>query len=258
MIGGTSLTEEIPETLRNEIKHIINVDFDKAMNDILAYIILHEPVSLYKITRDTPYGISSVYKKAKRMINDGLIKSSLNHNISDKRCRNLYEATVKGILTCMAYKCLDDEVLLNKLRIKWQLKTFCSQRIVSILKLLPQIIKISNDSEVIENPRALMVLILTFASDHAHTKNLEMNQVIRDAYAAALYYIINRLILDKSLNDEVIIGHKDFLIGMDSNRGRVIIYSCKLCNKNCFLIDGNNGCNILREARRKITEILML
>lgn len=55
--------------------------------------------------------------------------------------RHMYEATVKGLLTCLAYKCLDDDAILNRLKVKWNLRNYDNIRLISILMILPYVVK---------------------------------------------------------------------------------------------------------------------
>ncbi|WP_243665921.1 hypothetical protein [Vulcanisaeta sp. JCM 16159] len=129
----------IPESLRLEFRRLVNVEYDNVVNDILAYVIMRGPITLYRISRETPYSISSIYKKAKYMVKNNLI---IAKEVDDKlNGRHMYEATVKGLLTCLAYKCLDDDAILNRLKVKWNLRNYDNIRLISILMILPYVVK---------------------------------------------------------------------------------------------------------------------
>ena len=89
-------TSIIDEKVRRGLRHALIIEIDDTIKDILAYVILHEPVTLYNISKNTRYAISTVYKKAKRMLYYELIKPSLYWVDENGKRRQVYTATVKG------------------------------------------------------------------------------------------------------------------------------------------------------------------
>ncbi len=63
------------------------MDIDDTTRELLAYIIYNEPITLYRISKNTRFAISTVYKKAKRMLQYGLIRPL---NISDTNSERGY------------------------------------------------------------------------------------------------------------------------------------------------------------------------
>ena len=49
----------VDDKLRLRLRRIIHVEVDDSMIDLLAYIVLHEPITLYKISKNTKYAIST-------------------------------------------------------------------------------------------------------------------------------------------------------------------------------------------------------
>lgn len=235
----------IHEDLRASIRHILGLAYDKMMMDILAQVIIEEPVSLYRITRKTPYSISSIYKKAKQMLHKGLIKPTYNGNLVNRDARKrIYEASVKGILACLSYRCLDDGLLLSKIGNKWGLRTFCRERIVYILKAITEVVEPS-ELHVIEDSRLLMVKMLSTILQKPRLVNGD--PAIREAYNVAFYFLLNRLLVENLLinDDEFIVINKSFIICINHKTRDLKVYLCSLCSKHCFFThDGSIGCRL--------------
>ncbi len=241
------------DTLRMELRRVLYVEYDKTINDILAYIIMKGPTTLYRVSRDTPYSISSIYKKAKRMVKDYLIKE--NESVGD---RHTYEVTVKGLLVCLAYNCLDDEIVLNKLCRAWQMRSYCCQRLIELINVLPILFRLDpGNTKIIEDPRTLMVLLISNADQ---LRELINNNLFRNIINIATHYLVSRLFLEGQVvtKSSILIGNDQFIVNVSLD-GDIYVYTCKLCNKQCFALrlpTINTQCLLLYEMRKKLGDIL--
>ncbi|ADY00707.1 MAG: hypothetical protein ACP5L5_06180 [Vulcanisaeta sp.] len=248
----------VPESLRVELRRLVNVEYDNVMSDMLAYIIIRGPVTLYRVSRETPYSISSIYKKAKYMVKNNLLTPmGLNGKSNGK---HIYEVTVKGLLTCLAYKCLDDDIVLNKLKIRWNLRNYNNYRLVSILTVLPYIIKNEN-LRIIENIDTLMITALS-----ALVNNTIINNKLIDEYTVtnvkntSIYYLVSNIINSMSNNKkpDIILGNNSFLIGYYKNSKILYVYICRLCDKNCILTYAScdNHCPLIAELSKDMINLV--
>ncbi|MFB6470575.1 MAG: hypothetical protein TU36_005000 [Vulcanisaeta sp. AZ3] len=217
----------IPEKLRTELREALHVEFDETINEMLAYIIVKGPTTLYRVSRDTPYSISTVYKKARRMVKDYLIRVINN---GGDRC--IYEVTVKGLLTCLAHGCVDDGLLLSKLCRKWRMGNYCCQRVHTLISVLPVLFKINPDIKmIIEEPEALMMCMLNNLNE---LRGLLNTDLLDELTRSITHYLVNRLSLNVSviIKPSLLISNEKFAINLNPD-GHVYIYTCMLCNKHC-------------------------
>lgn len=233
--------------LRLKLRRVIPVEVDDQLLDLLSYMVLHEPTTLYKMSKNMKYAISTVYKKAKKMMHYGLIKPHLYHNKNDAYERVAYETTAIGLLLCLAYGCVDNEVVLSKLCHKWQMKSYCCQRLINLIHALPMLPEL--DYRVIEEPRALMTLILNNAD---RLRSMLSNDVFREIINAATHYLVSRLFVNDLviMKSSLLMGNENFVINLSPD-GRVYVYMCRLCDKQCVAtyLSLNNQCYLLHEIR---------
>ncbi len=233
-----SFLSEFREYIRASSKH-----YDPVTLEILTYIVHYEPISLYKITRMLPYSISSIYKKAKRLMKGGLIVPLFLENPEDKRSKLVYEATVKGIITCWAFGCIKHSELLNKLMYRWNAKASEIKSLNAILSSLPKLIN-PNDVTILEDPLLSVLAVILFS------KKDETGQ------AEAIRYFFSKLwsVISESSSDDIFIGSKKYLIGVSRSNEMVYVYSCKGCEKLCSMCAmplNNVRCEVLLKALQK-------
>jgi hypothetical protein len=259
-LNGSSHSDfgiKIPEELRVEYRRLINVEYDKTINDILAYIITRGPTTLYRITRDTPHSISSIYKKAKRMVKDYLIRVVGNGNRSNGA---VYEVTIKGLLLCLAYNCIDDDLVLNKLRHKWGLRNHNFDNLIKLLMLIPHVVK-DSDLRVLESIDALMIMMLSILMNNQHVGGKNMNKdVITNVTSTSIYYIVNDIImnnLSQARKPDIVIGNNSYLVGYYKD-DTPYVYMCRLCTKNCLMtpMQINSQCQLANELNRAVINMV--
>ena len=254
----TSNSELIPEELRHELRRLVSIEYDNVLNDILAYIIMRGPVTLYRVSRETPYSISSIYKKAKYMVKNNLILArESNARLNGK---HVYEVTVKGLLTCLAYRCLDDEVVLSKLKVKWNLRNYDNHRLISILAILPYVVK-GESLRIVENIDTLMITTLSaLINDSTMGSKLIDETTVTNVKNVSIYYLVNSIISNTSSakKPDIILGNNLFLVGYYRDSKMLYIYLCRLCEKNCVLTYSScdNHCRLINELSRDISNLV--
>ncbi len=230
---------------------VSGMEIDDTIRELLTYIIYNEPITLYRISKNTRFAVSTIYKKARRMIQYGLIRSLNNDELNGERC--VYVSTVKGLLTCLAINCVDDPgIIISKLCQRWHLKNYCCQRVVKVLRVLPVLLGIDDDAlRMIEDPRAIMISIL----EHRDQLRKSLNpDLLDDVINTATHYLISRLIIDSNITTKssLLVGNEGFVISVDLN-GSTYVYLCKLCEKSCMNItipSSSHGCALFHEFKK--------
>ncbi|GEM_PF-3371780 len=104
---------------------IVDKLLDETELTILRAYIRGGSISLYRISEITRIALSTTYKKAKKLINLGLIRQDGVHT---------FRVTVKGLIQCLAQQCDNPAYIVNKIRIAWGLNVkfeeVCSYLIV--------------------------------------------------------------------------------------------------------------------------------
>lgn len=241
----------IDNEIRRRLRAVINIGGDDIVKDILTYIILNEPITLYKVSKSISYATSTVYKKAKKMLNYGLIRP-LNGSTNHGNMRGTYESTVKGLLACLAYECIDDELIISKLCHKWRMDHYC-QEAPKIINVLPIILRRSGVS-IVEQPEALMINALNSLSE---LRGIINEEYIKDIEHIATHYVTNRLLL----NDKgaIMLVSGKFVININVNYNYAYIYTCMLCNRHCltkYLMLNDGECYVLRSIIESLRQSL--
>jgi hypothetical protein len=255
---------KVPEELRVKFRRLISVEYDETMNDILAYIITRGPTTLYKVSRDTPHSISSIYKKAKKMVKDYLIRVVGNGNRSDSA---VYEVTIKGLLLCLAHNCVDDDLVLSRLRYKWGLRNYNVDNLIPLLMLIPHVVK-DDDLRVLESIDALMIMMLSILMNNQQIggkdvdKDIIMNKgIITSVRSTSIYYIVNDIImnnLSQTRKPDIVVGNNSYLVGYRRLDNTLYVYMCRLCAKSCLmtLIPVNSQCQLVNELNKAVINMV--
>lgn len=256
------ISDKFFKEIKNSIRELVNIEFDRVMLDILAYVIINEPASLYRATRESPYSISLVYKKAKKMVNLGLIKQISSGAGSDKRSRHFYISTVRGLLVCFSFNCTDTKTFISRLSARWNLKTNKDlYSLLPVFRLLPYVIT-QNDVTVLENSNLLMLNIID--SKQYEGLNSLSNSSVKEAQRAAMRCLVgevlNRVLKDDKgmsfcKDDSTIIGTKNGLVKFDPDKKSIFIYSCEMCNKGCCMVSipiDDSSCKLLLDLKSRI------
>lgn len=218
---------------------------------MLAYFITKGPATLYRLSRDTPYSISTVYKKAKRMVKDCLIKA-----IDSNGDRSIYDVTVKGLLVCLAHGCVDDELVLIKLRSKWGLKGYDVDKLIALLSFIPYVVKYGNEG-ILDNVESLMIILSGITSSMVSIGKSVDEHVMINAKDASIYFIISNIImngLSQNTKPDIIIGNNFYLVGYCKRENAYYVYMCRLCTKNCLLthVPSTSHCRLATEVSKDV------
>ena len=236
------------QLLRQQL--LTEMDIDDTIRELLTYIVYNEPITLYRISKNTRFAISTVYKKAKRMVQYGLIRPlSINGTNNEK---GVYVLTVKGLLTCLALNCAGDKnVIISKICQKWRLRSYCCQRIISIIHVLPILIRVDGGiMRMLDDPKAIMISIL----EHKDQLRLLIDhELFNEVINIAMHYLISRLVIDSGVitKSSILIGNDKFVVNISLD-GIAYIYSCKLCGKSCTgmkILVHDARCALLNEIR---------
>lgn len=233
------------------MRNALPLEIDDTMRDILKYLIMHEPTTLYGISKNTRYAISTIYKKAHRMLEYGLIRVIDGDWIPHGRERGIYVTTVKGLLYCLAYGCVDDDLIIKKFCHKWQLGNYCCKRMLQVISTLPNLLRINEDAlRLIEEPRAFMMLLL---NNLDRLKGLTNEDLLRDIINTVTHYLVSRLFLDDGIvtKSSLLVGNEYFAASL-SPGGYVYVYACRLCDEQCYAmyLPIKGQCALLHEIRR--------
>ncbi|MGC8607134.1 MAG: hypothetical protein ACP5GZ_09200 [Vulcanisaeta sp.] len=241
---------EIPYS-PNQFTMALNMDVDDTMKELLTYIIYNEPITLYRVSKNTRFAISTVYKKARKMMQYGLIRPLNGYGSNNEKY--IYESTVKGLLTCLALNCIgDSSIILSKICRKWRLRNYCCQRIMKIMKALMIMLNLNNDMiKVIEDPKTIMISILEHRDQLRHFLS---NDELNDTINIATHYLISRLIIDGNIvtKSSLLVGNEKFVVSIDLD-GNMYVYMCKLCEKSCMNVPipyGSCKCILFNEIRK--------
>lgn len=259
------ISDKFFREIKNSVHELTSIEFDKAMLDILAYVIINEPASLYRATRESPYSISLVYKKAKKMVNLGLIRPVSGDISSDKRSRHLYVSTVRGLLVCMSFNCADRKTFILRLSSKWNLKTKSDlYKLLPVFRLLPYVIT-QNDVTVLEDPNLLMLNIID-SKQYDGLKPISASS-IKEAQKAAMRCLVGEALSrilggDKNIKETTfcntngtVIGTKNGLVRFDPDKKSIFVYSCDMCDEGCCMVSipvNDSNCKLLLDLKNRI------
>ncbi|ABP50796.1 MAG: hypothetical protein QW677_09040 [Pyrobaculum sp.] len=102
---------------------------DHSAHEILSYIAIKGPVTMYRVARDLSYHFSHTYRKAYKLEKLGLIKKVDNGRAA------LYEATLGGYVYCYLAGIEPRKVVVSKISKMLGLDHFSVEEVESFLKL---------------------------------------------------------------------------------------------------------------------------
>jgi hypothetical protein len=191
------------------------------------------------------------------MVKDYLIRVVGNGNRSNGA---VYEVTIKGLLLCLAYNCIDDDLVLNKLRHKWGLRNHNFDNLIQLLMLIPHVVK-DGDLRVLESIDTLMIMMLSILMNNQHVGGKNMNKdVITSMRSTSIYYIVNDIImnnLSQTRKPDIVIGNNSYLVGYYKD-DTLYVYMCRLCTKNCLMtpMQINSQCQLANELNRAVINMV--
>ncbi len=161
----------ILQELVTRLSEVVDRHLDEIELSILRIYSYYGSISLYKASMLAGFAVSTTYKKARKLLDLGFLKSDSLHT---------HRITVKGLLQCIAQNVEDSPFLINKIKLIWRIDSkfeeLCSYLIVFARSLkrsgitisqLDNIDEFRNTAKYIFTP--LMYYLLT---DTIHTKPL--------------------------------------------------------------------------------------
>ena len=224
------------KTLRNAVRAIFNAKYDDVALNILGYVINNEPVSIYRVAKTVPYTFSLTYKKANRLIHEGLVRQVPAGEVKDRRCRRLVESTVKGLLTSWNLGYMDDRELLESLGRKWGVDAGHFPKLDRLFKVLPAVAS-EEDTAVFQDLWVLAAAVAAYEDNRlAQEDALRPDEGPQDGRCASRY-VLAQALKKVCKGSTVVFASEDYAISYEPGLGRTYIYSCALCDKGCAMTE---------------------
>lgn len=108
---------------------MVRARVDQTSTMLLSYFISNGPATIYRAAIDLSLYFSHAYKKVVKLVNEGLL-------VGEKMGRStLYDATLKGIIICLAYQCVDEELAYRKLAVRLGIDLSDREKIDALFEL---------------------------------------------------------------------------------------------------------------------------
>ena len=223
-------------TLRESIRSVLNTKQDDVALNVLMYVINNEPLSMYRVAKTVPYNFSLTYKKANRLLREGLIRH-IPSDSRDRRCRRLFESTVKGLLTAWNCGYMDDSEVYECLRKKWHVGIEELSKFENVFKLIPDAIS-DKDTAVLQDLSVLAAAVTAYENCRAGTRNGRPSaEEEGQAKAYASRYVLANAVKRVSPGRIVVFASDDYTISYEPDRGKTFVYSCALCDRGCLMTE---------------------
>lgn len=90
-------------------RELVKTKMDQTSTMLLSYFINNGPTTIYRAAIDLSLYFSHAYKKVVKLVDEGLLAG-------EKMGRStLYDATLKGIIICLAHQCANEESAYRKM-----------------------------------------------------------------------------------------------------------------------------------------------
>lgn len=224
------------KALRNAVHVIFSAKYDDVALNILAYVINNEPVSIYRVAKTVPYTFSLTYKKANRLIHEGLVRPGPASEIKDRRCRRLVESTVKGLLTSWNLGYMDDRELLESLGRKWGVDADHFPKLDRFFRLLPAVAS-EKDTAVFQDLWVLAAAVAAYEGSRPAREDVRRSDEGLQDGGCASRYVLAQALKKVCKGNTVVFASEDYAISYEPEWGRTYIYSCALCDKGCAMTE---------------------
>ena len=224
------------KTLQGSVRSILSAKQDDVALNVLMYVINNEPLSMYRVAKTVPYNFSLTYKKANRLLREGLIRH-IPSDSRDRRCRRLFESTVKGLLTAWNCGYMDDSEVYECLRKKWHVGVEELSKFEGVFKLIPDVIS-DRDAAILQDLSLLAAAVTAHDSCRAGSRNGRPS--VEDEAQAKRYasrYVLANAVKRVSPGRMVVFSSGDYTISYEPDRGKTFVYSCALCDRGCFMTE---------------------
>lgn len=223
------------KALRDSVKAVLHTKQDDVTLNILMYVIYNEPVSIYRVAKAVPYYTSLTYKKANRLLRDGLIRQAPAGASKDHRCRRLFESTVKGLLVGWDLGYLDDSEIYRCLKSKWAIGDEEFSKLRHVFKLIPGIVS-ARDTAVLQDTFVLAAAATAYEScKPKSTAGTLLEQDEGKKYASR--YVLGKALRRLPRGRTVAFSSDKYAISYELDKGRTYVYECALCDRKCSMAE---------------------
>lgn len=237
------------KALQSSVRSILGGKQDDVALNILMYVINNEPVSVYRVAKTVPYNFSLTYKKANKLLREGLVRQIPAADSKDHRCRRLFESTVKGLLTAWNQGYMEDREVYESLKKKWSIGAEDLSKLDHVFKLLPSMVS-GGDTAIFQD----LFLLAAAASDYENcrmgTKNGQPPEVDAEAKRYASRYVLAKALKKVSSGRMVVFASADYAISYEADLGKTFVYNCSLCDRCCCMTEvppRSQKCDALEE-----------
>lgn len=222
------------KTLRDSVGAILGSKHDDVALNVLMYVINNEPVSMYRVAKVVPYNSSLTYKKANKLLREGLLRQIPVNDPKDHRCRRLFESTVKGLLTGWNLGYMDDNELLGPLRRKWDIGIEELSKFDAVFRLMPSVAT-ERDTAVFEDLSVLAGAVATHRGcESAMERSAERGPHV-SRYPSR--YVLAQALKKACQDRTVIFASREYSVSYEPEWGRTYIYNCSLCDRECSMTE---------------------
>ncbi len=162
---------DILQELVTRLSEVIDRHLDDIELSILRVYSYYGSISLYKASMLAGFAVSTTYKKAKKLLDLGFLKSDSLHT---------HRITVKGLLQCIAQNVEDSPYLINKIKLIWRVDSkfeeLCSYLIVfarSLKRIGITISQLDNIDEFRNTAKYIFTPLMYYLlADTVHSRSL--------------------------------------------------------------------------------------
>ena len=210
------------KTLRNAVHSIFNAKYDDVALNILGYVINNEPVSIYRVAKTVPYTFSLTYKKANKMIQEGLVRRVPASDAKDHRSRRLVESTVKGLLTSWNLGYMDDRELRESRGRKWGVDADRFPKLDRVFKLLPTVAS-ERDTAVFQDLWVLAAAVAAYDESRPAREDARRSDEGPQTGRCASRYALAQALKRVCKGRTVVFASEDYAISYEPEWGRTYI-----------------------------------
>lgn len=236
--GKVAGAAQVPslKTLLTSVRSIFKTKQDDSSLNILMYVINNEPVSIYRVAKTVPYNISLTYKKANKLLSEGLVRQVPVVDSKDHRCKRLFESTVKGLLTAWNLGYMEDRNVYESLMKKWKIGAEDLSKLGRVFKLLPSVIS-DKDTAVLQDLSVLTAAASAFESCRTGAADGQPSEGEAECKKYASRYVLANTLKKVSSGRIVVFASPDYAISYEVDLGKTFVYNCNLCDRRCCMTE---------------------
>ncbi|NPB01004.1 MAG: hypothetical protein GXO10_06480 [Crenarchaeota archaeon] len=234
---------DILQELVKSLSEVIDRHLDDIELSILRVYSYYGSISLYKASMLAGFAVSTTYKKAKKLLELGFLRSDSLHT---------HRITVKGLLQCIAQKVDDAPFMINKIKLIWRIdakfEELCSYLIVfarSLKKMCISLSQIDNIDDFRSTARYIFTPLMYYLlADTIGVRPLSdiISRILN--VKSEIVKMCEKLII-KSFNDFFVIFTLRMLSIIAGSKSKAVI----------LLYNGRNDIDIMDLCNNTIEEI---